>query len=228
MIRPRTIEDRRKRIKYCKYCNRTAYYYDEDNDEYLCKGGSKEKCRDWHLHQDVSTQLCSYCNNAPAVTYFATARKYCCDHTWNRCPYFRDNLKRKANERNKHSRAAVNRREAAEGKHKCKYCGGIAQFWRFPDNFCCEDHARKCPGYHTWSSENKLQLYRDRPELRELQRKIGLEVHNRTSVKEQKRETMTILHRGDCNECLDYQKKYAKGRDKWRKTLKEKKNVDEG
>ncbi|HUU86368.1 MAG TPA: hypothetical protein VMX17_01275 [Candidatus Glassbacteria bacterium] len=33
---------------------------------------------------------------------------------------------------------------------------------------------------------------------------------------------------GDCNECLDYQKKYAKGRDKWRKTLKEKKNVDEG
>jgi len=226
MIRPRTIEARRNEIKYCKYCNKTAYFYDEENNEYLCRGGSKEECGSWHLHLNVHNQICSYCNNAPAVVYFPTAKKYCCEQSWNVCPHFRENLKLKANRRLKDTPTAINRREAAEGKHPCKYCGGVARFWRFPNNFCCEDHARKCPGYHKWSSENKLQLYRDRPELREMQRKIGLEVHNREEVKQQKRDTMTILHNGDCDECLDFQKKYAKGRDKWREELKSKNNTE--
>ena len=117
----------------------------------------------------------------------------------------------------------MNRAKIANGTAVCKYCGGVAKFWRFKDTFCCVSKSTDCPGYHDWRSEKMKEVYKNKPEFLELQRKIGLEVHNRESVKEKKSNAMTLLHRGSCEPCKEFQKNYAEGRKKWAKDIEEKK-----
>jgi len=94
------------------------------------------------------------------------------------------------------------------GKEKCKYCGDTAHHLAggggdyFP---CCNEKTRKCPGYHDYISKIMKQKYIDHPELLDKMSESLKIAQNRPEVKEKKRESMLILHHGDCEPCKEFQ-----------------------
>jgi hypothetical protein len=166
------------------------------------------------------TILCSYCGENPAIIQFKNG-KYCCATKVHRCPTWRKGFSISIQRSRfcKYSKQARLRKEVEAGIHDCKYCDRKARFLINGSNKCCQPKAKLCPGFHKWLSDRRKQLYKNRPELKEIQSNLMKEVHNRPEVIEKKREAMILLHNGECDTCKEFQKNYSKGRIKYRKTI---------
>jgi hypothetical protein len=165
-------------------------------------------------------EFCEYCHIRPALYLFKTAApggKWCCEENVKRCPANREKYRQKALERHRNSRKQTLEREIAAGMHKCFVCGQPAKYLD-PHKYIalCSKKMRDCPEIKTYTRKQRLKMFEEHPELKEIYRQVAYDVHNREEVKEKKRETMLRLHHGDCEECKTFQTNFKEAHKKRR------------
>lgn len=170
--------------------------------------------------------LCDYCKERIAVHQFDNSR-WCCETDVHRCPAYKAKFKKILDDRGRyyHSKKHTRLREIAAGEHKCIYCERIARFMISYYRPCCQPKGRLCPNYGHYISDIMKKRYIKNDEREKMSDRM-IEVQNRPDVKTKKQEAMLRLHRGDCPECLDFQRKYESGRNKWRHQLQNNKETD--
>lgn len=62
---------------------------------------------------------------------------------------------------------------------------------------CCSKKIKKCKNFKEYFHNVRLNVYKNFPELIEIQRRVGLEVQNREEVKKSKSDTMKDLYEND-------------------------------
>lgn len=145
--------------------------------------------------------------------------RWCCKEKHSRCPEYRKQSRIRHLEYNKNSKVGKLRTQLNNGELKCKYCGEPAKYI-LGNKTCCSPKASQCPSYNKWVGGRSRKRHREEPARRIKMVKAGIECQNRTAVKEKKSKTMKLLHRGDCDKCIEFQKSYEKGRIKFHETLK--------
>lgn len=137
---------------------------------------------------------------------------WCCSETFHRCPAERERRRQRMLAKYHNSKRQVMQREIEAGIHRCGYCGKPAKYWaETAEKFCCKRYARDCPGYSEYLSKKHKLKYKENPELIEHMSEKMKEVQNRADVRQAKRLRMIHLHNDNCEECLDFQKKFKKG-----------------
>ena len=109
------------------------------------------------------------------------------------------------------------------GIEKCHICNEKRAKYFDRDIAICEKKRKDCPGFHDYMSKIHKNRYKKQPELKEKMSELMKEVQNREEVKTKKSDTMTMLHRGDCEPCKEFQKNF-KNAHKKRRTDKYKRN----
>lgn len=101
---------------------------------------------------------------------------------------------------------------AKKGKRRCKYCNQTAGYWLGGDNFCCSEKGRQCPNFYNWLSHNRKKYYAEHPEFLKKMQKIVKNMGKNEEIQNKKRETMLLLHNGECDKCKNFQKNFNKKR----------------
>jgi hypothetical protein len=105
--------------------------------------------------------------------------------------------------------------EFQKGNLKCFYCDETAKYM-INGKPCCQPKLKLCPEQHNYVSKILKEKYIKDPTLRERMSESLKIAQNKPEVVEKKRETMILLHRGDCDECKEFQKRYLSGQKKTR------------
>ena len=116
-------------------------------------------------------------------------------------------------ERYKNSNIALLRQLAIQGKRKCTYCCKTARHYLGPnvkggERFCCKPIAYECPNYTKYVGDKIRERYRNDENLLNFQREHVAKMGKDPEIQEKKRESMLRLHRGDCEECKQFQQNF--------------------
>ena len=150
---------------------------------------------------------CYWCGE-PGQQFFTSSKRFACRPDFKRCPGFRKQSVEIAKKLNYNSKSHTLQREIDAGKHTCKYCGEPAKYLVGGTTPSCKPMGRECPYFNDWFSNSRRQMYIDRPDLLEFQRKNVKEINRRPDVVDKKSARMLELHRGDCDECKTFQENY--------------------
>lgn len=156
---------------------------------------------------------CCYCGG-PAVHYFKTADRWCCDNSIQRCPAIREKKRLKAYERYKNSKLGILKETILNGTAKCVYCGDTAYFIVSTYKPCCKNKAYLCPDHSKTIGLLMKQKYEENPERAINMSETMKVIQNKKDVKKKKSKTMKTLHHGDCIPCVEFQTKYKEGIEK--------------
>jgi len=160
----------------------------------------------------METIYCSFGCGRPAIKQFQNG-KYCCELHYASCPAIRKKISETA--RNRDTKTSRMRKLIKDGKAKCKYCGEKANYLiHMNSKLCCSETAKGCPSYKKYFSDLRKKLYKNNPEYLEFQRNHVKKMGKDKKIQEKKQETMIRLHRGDCEPCKEFQKKYKESHEK--------------
>jgi hypothetical protein len=158
-----------------------------------------------------TTELCAGGCGKPGIYYKPTSDNYWCNDNHRKCPGYIKKWRSSLLKRNYNSKAQRMKRQLEREELKCVSCGETAKHLVGNYTPCCMPRKKQCPNFHEYLSNKFKQRYANNPEHVEKQRQIALDVNNRPEVIEKKREKMLMLHRGDCDECKEFQENYLKG-----------------
>jgi len=162
----------------------------------------------------LETHKCDYGCGGNGIFYYKTANKWCCSSTFFKCQGHKDKMSKEATKRNYNTKFNKERREAKRaleaGELKCKYCGKDANYLLVGNKPCCVEKAMSCPDFGNMQRDHMLEYYKT-PGAKEKARAKLRECQNRPKVKAAKKVKMIVLHKGNCEPCIEFQEKYQVG-----------------
>ncbi len=182
----------------CHFCGKDSIHYNHPIRRYTCK--PKEIYKECEAFEIIDHHLrtCKRCK--PIYEKQDLCEKYA--HYHYNCHKLKYLIKKvKGTE----TEPLKIRADIEAGIMKCVICGRRARFAVFGDRPCCEDRLLKCPGHHDYISKIMKNKFKNDPGLKVRMSKSLKEAQNRPEVKEAKSDAMINLHRGDCDECKEFQ-----------------------
>jgi hypothetical protein len=159
----------------------------------------------------MEKHICEFGCGREAIKQFEHNKKWCCSEKAHVCPAIIEKsiATRKLNHpsrKQKMNDEIIN--------NVCKFCGQPAKFVinNFKD-YCCVEKGYNCPEYGKYIGNKKKKWFQEHPEAKEKARLLCQEIQKRPEVQEKKSEAMKVLHNGDCEKCVEFQKNYLKGHD---------------
>ncbi len=182
----------------CHFCGKETWIYNHPIRRYTCKPkDTYQECEAFKLI-DHHLRTCERCK--PIFDKLDLSERYA--YLRYKCEQFKYLFKKVKGTETESSKI---RAYVEAGLLKCEICGRPARFAVYGNKPCCEDRSTKCPGHHEYISKVMIKKYKDNPELLiNMSKKLKVS-QNKPEVKELKSNAMIRLHRGDCDECKEFQ-----------------------